>query len=113
MIKTTIGELKEAIKRSLREVGSVKGGRGRMDKFDLTVASPRFNDEIHTEQDVIDACLGLFHAVGTDLGMETEDPSDPAFLDYAGDSMSDAGVPSEMIDQVLEKFQSRSWRRRR
>lgn len=51
---------------------------------------------------VMVAVQDLFAGVGPDLALKIEDPSDPAFIDYARDAMSWAGVPREMIDHVAE-----------
>jgi hypothetical protein len=50
--------------------------------------------------DVMDEIDDLFQGVASDLGVD--DPSADGFVDYARDTMSDAGVPREMIDHVAE-----------
>ena len=49
--------------------------------------------------------MDLFNGVGLDLGLEKEDPSDPAFIDFAGDRMADLGVSSSMNDAAKEWLQ--------
>lgn len=52
--------------------------------------------------DVMDAALELFGSIGSDLQLEKEDPSDPAFIDLLRDRMSDANVPKVVRDHVVE-----------
>lgn len=51
-----------------------------------------------TREDLEGALLALFGQVGHEF--DTEDPSDDGFVDYAGDQMSDAGVPDDLVDDM-------------
>ena len=77
--------------------------RARRELFVLGSSRRAFSAE-DTASDLENALRVLLDEVGHDLG--AEDYSDDSFLDYAGDAMSDAGVPDAMIDSALE------WRRR-
>jgi len=70
-------------------------------RFTLGHESLRYPFEVDdTTADLERALKDLLQEVGHDLG--AEDLSDEAFLDYAGDQMSDAQVPRKMIEAALK-----------
>ena len=88
-----------------------RAGVARRDPFTLVDFGPPFDRDVHGESD-LDRALGeLFRAAAPDLGVS--DPSDDAFVDYAGDKMSDAGVPLEVADAALERCRGARARRLR
>lgn len=70
--------------------------------LDLSDFRSKFDPGKHTENDVYGACRGLLNDVASDLRVDSAD--DDAFQDLAGDRMSDAGVPEDMIDRVLARL---------
>ena len=64
-------------------------------RFSLSDVRPEFR-EGDTAADLERALIQLHGQVGHDLA--TEDVRDDAFVDYAGDQMSDARVPDDLID---------------
>lgn len=83
-------------------------------KFRLDDARRRpFSAQEDTRDDLESALLALFNQVGHEF--DTGDPSDDGFVDYAGDQMSDAGVPVDLIDDMqawLRRGAPRRGRRR-
>lgn len=75
--------------------------RERLDLGGSGLGGARKWKEGMTNRDLGQALLDLFNGVGHDLELENEDPSDPAFVDYAGDAMSDAKVPGRKIEKAL------------
>ena len=59
----------------------------------------KYDPSLDSDDDLRMALNHLLQSVGHDLGVEDE--TDDAFQDYAGDTLSDYGVPSEKIDQIL------------
>ena len=70
--------------------------------LDLSDLRKKVDPEKITEDDVYRACRILLNDVASDLGVDSAD--DDAFQDLAGDRMSDAGVPEDMIDRVLARL---------
>ena len=111
-MKIKISELKKII---IKEAGFNNGNRpSKINRLDFSTGQlNQYNAELHSDDDVYRACMDLFNSIGPDLALETEDPSDPAFIDYVGDTMTDAGIPYELIDNVILKLQGRSGGMRR
>lgn len=63
----------------------------------------KFNPDVHTINDVMDAVMQEFNGVASDLGVD--DPSDPAFIDYIGDRLSDVmPLNDDIVDQVVARL---------
>lgn len=70
-----------------------------MPEFDLIHEMyPRWDPEKHDVKQLADALYQLFQSVASDLQIEMM--SDEGFVDYASDRMSDARVPSDLIDRA-------------
>lgn len=67
--------------------------------FSLSEGS-RYKDE--SIEVVMGAVLDLFQGVGSDLNLESEDPSDPAFVQYLRDVLSWSNVPKDMREHLIE-----------
>lgn len=64
----------------------------------VEMGRPRWDALRYSETDLKAALRELHGALGHDLG--SNDPSDDAFVDYAGDVMSDARVPFDLVDEM-------------
>lgn len=76
---------------------------------DLNSGRFRYDPALHSDEDMVHAIYQLFSHVYTDLaaGCDQEDLDEhfesmslPAFIDYLGDTLHGARVPSEKIDEI-------------
>lgn len=47
----------------------------------------------------------FFQQMAGDLGLEIEDLSDPGFMDYLGDTLSDKKTPVDVIDRIMDNIE--------
>lgn len=71
----------------------------RANKFSIEVATV-YDPALHTPDDVYSACLTFFYMAGKDLPLDSEDVSDPTFVQYVSDHL--AGLVPEDVWRVVK-----------
>lgn len=82
-----------------RQIKSKQRKIKRNPKFSLTNLHSKWNSNISYEQ-IQDALIELYEEIANDLRIRSI--KDDRFLDYAGDALSDAKVPRELIDKSIK-----------
>jgi hypothetical protein len=108
-MKITIGKLKSLIRESILDEHS-GGYIGKNRNIDL-MYDYKYDPTTWTSSKLYHAIISLFGQVYVDLGIKTEDMSDPGFIDYCCDTLTDRKVPFNVIDQVEERLQNRRFGR--
>lgn len=70
--------------------------------------SEKFNETIHTLENITSACVEIYQETGSDM-LESMEPKQrakysmkhPYFLDLAGGRLHDAGIPANLIKKAL------------
>ena len=95
-MKICLSELRQMIREAAGRRFSLPGAGGG------GLRPRRYDPATDTVADVMRAAVDAFHGVAPDLGID--DVADPAFLDWIGDALTDAGVPVEVRQQVKQKL---------
>jgi hypothetical protein len=112
-MKITIGKLKSLIRESILDEhhGGKPGISGNRAISFINYPLEKYDPMTWTSNEIYLAVMMLFEQVATDLGITSEDPSDPRFIDHLCDTLSDHKVPHNIIDQVEERLQNRKFGR--
>lgn len=109
-MKTNLKLLRETVRTLLSEVPL--SSHMRKPRFGLQGGGPsparQFDPQVHSLDDVMLAVRDEFAGVAQDLGVD--DASDPSFIGYIGDQLSDKGVPEDLIRQVKRKLAAHTWK---